>query len=483
MNQIPLRLVSVLFLFLGIGSAVVLRGEPRLIPEDEFVRIGQIAGALSLEDLIRVSLLASDVGEARLEEYSVKIMELLDDAPGTTGSGSPDLNSFTRKNPSDSFQEEAEILLEWMHDKVLSRYVLKQTLLDTLVDDGTYNCVSSAVFYLILLRSRDIPVHGVLTADHAFCRVGDADVETTTAYGFDPGKRREAVDSFTGRTGFTYIPPGNYSRRQDIGEKELISLILQNRMAELQRRQGWEEAVGTARDRWALAGTPAAENDFRVSVTNYAAYMDRRRMEVEGLVFLNEAARILGDGQGLEESASVLLGNAVTYYLRDGKTEEAEALLENDELTALVPEDFIDKRIRDVRVKALETMLKNSSFSEASLGVEQACSEGSINQSRRNELMIYLWSREARRRSSGENWFAGWIFLNDAPGEYRQIPGWVDMENTYRHNAVVVFHNRFTEAFRREDYDEARLLLDEALGLFPGSSLLLRDRELLMEKE
>ncbi len=463
MNQISTSILGSFCLFLLIAGSPALYGEPRLIPGEELVRIGRIPEPLPLEELVSASLIASGVSGGRLELYTARVMALVDSAPRRSGSTAQD----------------AEILLEWMHENVLSRYILNQTKMDVLLDKGTYNCVSSAVLYLLLVRSRDMAVHGVQTADHAFCRVDGIDVETTTAYGFDPGTRREAVDAFSGRTGFSYVPPGNYSQRQDIGEKELISLIYQNRLAELQRMRRWEEAVGLARDRWALSGSGAAKRDFRVSVTNYAADLDRKKMEIEGLVFLNRAALSLGENHGLEDTASALLGNAVTYYLRAGNTDEARALLSNEELTVLVPPDFIDRRLREVNEKILEKLVKTASFQEASAGVDKAYSEALINRDRWGELSIYLWSGEAKNQAAGGKWLEGWLFLQNASGEYLQIPGWRGMEETYSHNAVVVYHNRFAAALGKEDYSTARRILDESFEYFPDSPMLKRDDAML----
>lgn len=459
MNQISTRILGSLYLFLFLAGSAALYGEPRLNPGEELVRIGSINEPMPLETLILASLIASGVSENNLETYTSKVMDLVDSAPRRAG----------------STVEDSEVLLEWMHENVLSRYILYQTKLDVLLDKGTYNCVSSAVLYLILVRSRDMAVHGVLTPDHAFCRVEGIDVETTTAYGFDPGTRREAVDSFSGRTGFTYVPPGNYSQRQDIGEKELISLIYQNRLAELQRQHRWEEAVGLARDRWALAGSISAERDFRVSITNYAADLDRKKMELEGLVFLNQAALSLGEGHGLGDTASALLGNAVTYYLRAGKTGDAQALLNNEELTALIPAAFIKDRLREVTEKELEILVKTASFQEASAGVEKSYSLALISRDRWEELSLYLWSNEARRKAAGGMWLEGWLFLQDASDEYKLIPGWRRMEEIYGNNAVVVFHNRFADSLRREDYPEARKTLNESWEYFPDSPMLKQD--------
>ena len=329
---------------------------PRLEPAGAVVELASLEEPMSVDALIRIAFIASGTTDEDIETYIARMEGLIEAAPGRRGDAEGD----------------AEVLLQWMHEGTLTRYVESQTRLDVLLDKGTYNCVSSAVLYMILVRSRGIPVRGVLTSDHAFCRIitGDdpsdpedgIDVETTTSYGFDPGTRHEAVNSFSGRTGFTYVPPGNYRQRRDIGEKELISLIYQNRLAALQRSGRWVETVGLARDRWELAGSEASRNDFLTSIGNYAAEMNRQKRNIEALHFLDDAAAVLGENHGLADSASALLGNAVTYALRAGDTGKALAILSDEDAASLVPEAFLDERRSDVAVRILEERGKNRSL-------------------------------------------------------------------------------------------------------------------------
>lgn len=458
-------LVFILILSANAGAF----GEVRLNPREEIVRIAELAEPLPLDALIQASLIASGTDAGSLDFYTEQIKGLIDSAPQVSGDDASD----------------GEMLLKWMHEVILTRYNEQQTALDILLDRGTYNCVSSAVLYLILVRSRGIPVHGVLTIDHALCRIpaanedGGFDVETTTAYGFDPGTRRDAVDSFTGRTGFSYIPPGNYRQRRDLGEKELISLIYQNRISALQKSGHWDETIGLARDRWELAGSDAAAADFRISITNHAADMDRRKRQIEGLRFLNDAAESLGTQHELEETASALLGNVIAYHLRAGRTAEAEAILEDEELTVLVPEEFLEERRRDARAKSLEVLVKSAPFEEAAAAVERAYSDDFIDRARWEEFSLYLWSTEARRRSSGGKWLEGWVFLMEAPAQTRSISRWDAMEETYHNNAVVHYHNRFADAVRKQRLIEARQILDEALAIFPEATVLIQDERTL----
>jgi len=442
-------------------------GELRVTSLDEIVAVGEMSEPLPLDRLIRVSLMASGVAKEDLEFRVLQMTELIESAPPLSG----------------GIRDRGEALLIWMHEKVLTRYVEVQTRMDMVLEDGTYNCVSSAVLYLILARSQNIPINGVLTRDHAFCsiRANDdyIDIETTTPFGFDPGRRLEAVDAFTGRTGFRYVPRGNYNQRWDIGEKELISLIYQNRIAVLQRTQEWEEAVGLARDRWDLAQNESAELDFRSSIANYAAETNRQKRFREGLEFLNSAAAALGEYHDLEQTASSLLGNAVVHYVRGGNFDAAEEILNNAELTLLVSAEFIEDRRRDVAAKKMEVRIKSLPADQGIKLLEGALADGIIDEGRWEELSLYLWSAEARKRSKGGRWIDGWLFLQAASKRVRLIGRWKEMVETYRYNAVVDYHNRFITAIRRRKFSEAQNILSEALSYFPDAPLLVEDQAML----
>ena len=87
-----------------------------------------------------------------------------------------------------------------MYEKVIVAYKERQTRLNVMFADGSYNCVSSSLLYLALAKACGLDVRGQVTPNHAFCTlyVTDGsgggktkiDVETTNPYGFNPGVRR-----------------------------------------------------------------------------------------------------------------------------------------------------------------------------------------------------------------------------------------------------------------------------------------------------
>ena len=54
--------------------------------------------------------------------------------------------------------------------------------------------------------------------------------------------------------------------------------------------------------------------------------------------------------------------------------------------------------------------------------------------------------------------------------------------DTYTHNAAVSFHNRFVNAFRRQQWNRAAAALEEGLRRFPTHPTLLADRRTLQTR-
>jgi len=129
--------------------------------------------------------------------------------------------------------QKAQTLLRWIHTVPMKAgYIAEQTDLSILLDKNTYNCVSSAVLFSILGQRHGLDVRGIEVPDHAFAIVYDgtnvADVETTTAEGFNPSRERKAADAFAARTGFAYIPDSKSSLRRETSAVGLVALIYYN---------------------------------------------------------------------------------------------------------------------------------------------------------------------------------------------------------------------------------------------------------------
>lgn len=190
-----------------------------LTPAEKEIFALAARGRLSTAEFVTVALLASGVTDpaararylAQVESLAAEARILLD----------------LSKPPRDSGAE----LLEWLHLRALTGgYRERQTDLSVVLDDGVFNCVSSAVLFNAVAGQLGFDVRAIEVPDHAFSILYDGlahmDVETTTPKGFNP--RRDKVAEFEALTGFRYIPQSNISKRREIGAAGLVALIYYN---------------------------------------------------------------------------------------------------------------------------------------------------------------------------------------------------------------------------------------------------------------
>ena len=181
---------------------------PELVPLPFSAQLSTIREPLPVETIVDAALEFSGASEASASAAKDKLVGLLRRFR----------DEVTNVTEQAALGEKALIFL---HRNLLTTYAVLQTRVDTALDTGVFNCVSSAVLYLIIARSVGLSVSGVRTTDHAFCAVlvngQQVDVETTNPDGFNPGAKKEFTDSFGKTTGFRYVPPGNYADRRAIG--------------------------------------------------------------------------------------------------------------------------------------------------------------------------------------------------------------------------------------------------------------------------
>ncbi len=94
-------------------------------------------------------------------------------------------NKFNRKNKI----KFAKSIFRYMHDNILKEYESMSYRIDTLLESGKYNCVSSTIFYNILLIKKGYNPQMVLTRDHTFTILNidnqNIFIENTTEAGFN----------------------------------------------------------------------------------------------------------------------------------------------------------------------------------------------------------------------------------------------------------------------------------------------------------
>jgi len=463
---------------------------PRLEPDPkarQFYRQGGRNHSYSWSELAEISLWASgDISGSHLERIHTAV---------TTMNNSGELPA--------SQKEKAEFILEYLHRNILRTYASNSTGVDTIFVNGRYNCVSSAVLYMIFCKSAGINVSPVVTRDHAFVIVHingeDIDVETTNRFGFDPGNRREFHDQFGRLTGFTYVPAGNYRDRQTITQIELVSMILKNRIVYHERQNRYAEAVPLAIDRAALlAGNSlAAERGSEPSGTifenprkelmdrlfNYGAWLLGANREEECLRWAAAASPLFPDEDRWQELIMAAAGNRITRLIRGNNTIEARNFLENSR-AQLADSSFIQLEIPLIDAEIVRRVRQISSAAEGDAVISdiiQMRASRKMNERRAGELInsSVLGTAYVLSAPPGRNWRAAIQYIENAIANHGANRELEQALRTYQSNLATDYHNRFAAEWNRRNFDEAERILNEGLREFPDNRQLLSDRDMV----
>jgi hypothetical protein len=486
-QKLHLKLVPVLLLLLHFCHGLFAQSSggsqfPRLEPDSkalEYTRRG--VRGYSWEDLAEISLWASGGNTSPYLEQIRAAADAIRRAPGLPAT---DL-------------AKGEFILEYMHKNILTSYSLYQSGIDTLLATGRYNCVSSAVLYMVLCRSAGLDVTGVITRDHAFALIHSGaesvDVETTNPYGFDPGNRREFHDEFGRLTGFAYVPARNYRDRQTITPIELISLIVSNRISELEMRNRFSEAIPLAVDRAALLsgivsdttvagslfGNPA--NDLVDRLLNFGVSLLNSGREEDCLRWAALAsAKYPGDGRW-QGHIMAAVNNRIVRLTRAGSYTEARNFLEAQRgVLSATNYAELDTALFDNEILDRANKIRSVADGDAIIvDIEAARSGGRISGARASEIYSFAVQKTASVLSAapGRDWLAAINYIEGAIARYGTSRELEQALRTYRANRAADFHNRFAAAWNRRSIDEARRILDEGLAEFPGDRQLLSDME------
>jgi tetratricopeptide (TPR) repeat protein len=407
------------------GSSGLQAAEGGLQPSAMAAWLAGLQEPLPADAFLEAALGFSGARGRGLEEARARVRALAAEAAAETAA----------EPGSGSVRERAEGLLRMLHRRVFRQYDERQTRLDELLAAGRFNCVSSAVLYGLLARCLGLEFRAVQTADHAFIRVLAGaqgwDVETTNPYGFDPGSRREFTDSFGRVTGYSYVPPGQYSRRRELGDKGLLALILYNRNAYDTDAGRYLEALQPAVDAHAVRRDPESLERLTLSSLNVASFYGQAGRYQEGVDFLEEAARGLDDPR-LAKVREDLLHNWAVSLVQAGRLEEAQEL--------------IDRRRAG----------------------------GELSEGEWRSLGVSIWqlrAREAARRDFGE----AAAILREALRSLGPEPGLVSGYEVYVHNQLAALVNSGR-------VEEARDVLRGALRVLPSSSMLREDEARLASR-
>jgi hypothetical protein len=394
---------------------------PELIPLPLSEQLSTLREPLPVETLIDASLQFSGASDEEAAADKQKLTSLM--------------HRFRDEVADVTSQAElAERTLTFLHKNLLVSYSERQTRIDTALETGVFNCVSSAVLYMIFARSVGLSVGGIRTADHAFCSVlvdGEpVDVETTNPYGYNPGTRKEFTDTFGKLTGFSYVPPSNYRDRRAIGERELLGLILYNRVSEYTDGRYFRDAVTPAVSLYALVQSDEFRKIATVALSNYVSWLGSRGDFLRAVQFLDAVKASFGGTVDLEQHRRDVYHNWVVSLFDARAFSDADALLAQPAVKATLDDtDWTNLSVSLVQLRA-EDEARNNGY----LAAAQVVTDG-----------------------------------------IRKLGNQPTLLQTYE----AYVHNAFAQMYNARKLADARNILEQGLSAYPDSRILEQDRQLL----
>jgi hypothetical protein len=493
--------------------------------ERGFAELGALPDPLNVPSLERAALLASGLTPESSVPYESKLRALFEALGAYAG---------TIADPA----AKGEAVLGFLHERVLRAYSENATSLNGILDAGIYNCVSSAVLYMLAARDLGLDVDGVRTSDHAFCTLlaGNRriDVETTNPYGFDPGNKKEFKDSFGSATGYAYVAPGGYGDRKAVRDRALVGLILSNRASMLERVGRFAEATKLGADSDELcrdadskaflldrinnfvvdfesrrdfvgaetaarAAAAALPGESRIAALSFTASYNRAAAlaqagdwvgafdratalgtELEGAAAAGTEldAAVARDARALGElEASSLAGLARSYARAGDFTLARQAVAERAGRAGTEATKAAYAAVGEVE---LVRAVNERPFAEAAAIADRILVAGEVTTARYAQAMSAIYGNEAGRIGSAGDWLGGAALAEAGIAKLAAAKAESDgdlarLAQLLRHNFVVEAHNRFAALYNAGKYAEAQAIMEKAFASLPGDPSLARD--------
>jgi tetratricopeptide (TPR) repeat protein len=367
----------------------------------------------------------------------------------------------TARNPFDQGAE----LLRFLHSGPLSQgYVSQQTDLSQVLAKRTFNCVSSATLYNVIGRRLKLDLRAVEVPNHAFSILYDgtkhADVETTTAAGFNPARDSDARQEFTRLTGFAYIPDSNRDERREVGEVGLVAIICYNHGVEFMQGKRYHEAL------LAYFRAMSLDPEFDSAVKNALAVLANWSAELAQAKKFEEAVKVVAAGLELAPQDATLVHNHEAVWSQwaealtaDGKVDEALAVLRR------AAQENPKGRFLDMQawvfIRSGEELVKSGDWDKAKVIVEPGLRK--LEGGPREELVRWSANLPHRRAASElekHNYEAAIGVLAEAFNSKAN-------DGRLREHVAYVVQEWAGDVYRRDGAERAEAVIADCLRRFP----------------
>ena len=193
-----------------------------------------------------------------------------------------------------NIRRRAYLLHEHMHtrffgsstpDNPLGSYDFDSSQLSAIFESGKFNCISSALLYIVLCRIYDIPINGVILPSHAFVQIQVPDgsiieVEVATKNGFDWEHDRDFFETgafdWLWKRGLSPITYQDYLNRKIVQPWELGAYNMANQHVS-PKRMAYPDRYRLAEIRdFLVPGNPSAQRNRLAFYNDEFNYLYKR---------------------------------------------------------------------------------------------------------------------------------------------------------------------------------------------------------------
>lgn len=388
--------------------------------------------------------------------------------------------------------QKAEKILSIMYENLLVQYQEKQTRLDVMFQNGTYNCVSSSLLYMALAKSAGLSVVGVKTPAHAFCSVfvdGEKiDVETTNPLGFNPG-RTQILEKSGNSMRYAVIPKKNYSNRRDVSEKTFISLVGANLTSFYVEKNDYKNAVPMGATVLLFRN---GENDFEVSdakdvfdvpALNFSVILEKNGLYAESVEWILAVAARYGMDSKIQASLNAALNNAVADFCNRNDFAAARQVFEV--CRNFVSPDFMFQAQKMIFLSEVQAGLdKFSGNDESALDFvlqqykNELVAEKSVRQTL-DKWQEFYWVNLINAQTKQKNYQ---LASQIADNGLKSMPNNQSIKKAksqawFNHDAEI--HNQMAKFANNRQFDKAMEILQKGLEENPTSTTLQNDKKRL----
>jgi tetratricopeptide (TPR) repeat protein len=265
----------------------------------------------------------------------------------------------------------------------------------------------------------------------------------------------------------------------------LVSLILTNRISELESRNRYSEAVPLAINRAALLKDrrdPVTsdffadpQKDMTDRMLNYGSSLMKSGQEARALEWAALAGGRYPDETRWQDFTYAALNNLLVKFVRGKRIADARTTLEAN-AAILSRDNFerLDAVVLDAELVQRSTAVRTAEEAEAVLlAIDHA--RPALSENRARELWDFIIIKEGERLSSAGGVREAISYTEAAIARYGRDSQLENALRVYRSNLAAELHNTFADLFNRGDYDEAGRFVRAALEEFPGNRNLKAD--------